>query len=127
VMPWSFYGFVCSLLAGSVVAPPARRAMVTALNRKVFGSVTDDRRDRAMGVVPKGTSELAVTNSTADFNCDTRRTFERESASTCWRKVYDSTADEGTAIVYPDDDGPAVADVCYPYHRSERKSSMGGG
>jgi hypothetical protein len=70
---------------------------------------------------------LAVTDSTADFNRDTRRTFEREGTSAHWCKVYNSTADEGTAIVYPDDDSPAVADVCYPNGRPEGKSSMCGG
>jgi hypothetical protein len=68
-----------------------------------------------------------ATNSTAEFECNRRRMTKPEGTSTPRREVYDSTADERTAIVYPDDDRAAVADICYTNHCSERKSSMCGG
>jgi hypothetical protein len=65
--------------------------------------------------------------SIAEFKRDTSNTTKPKGMCTSRRKVYDSTARVWTTIVYPDDDGPAVADVCYPNFCSERESSMCGG
>jgi hypothetical protein len=69
----------------------------------------------------------AATKSIADFNCDTSNATKPEGMRTSRRKIDYSAAREGTAIIYPDDDRPAVADVCYPNIGSERESSMCGG
>jgi len=43
------------------------------------------------------------------------------------REVYYSAANKWATIVYPDDDKPSVADVCYANLRPEREGSMRGG
>jgi hypothetical protein len=65
--------------------------------------------------------------STADFNCDTGNPTKPEGLCTGRRKIYYSTAHEWATIIYPDNDGPAVADVCYPNFCSKRERSMCGG
>jgi len=63
----------------------------------------------------------------ADFKCDTSNATKPESMRASRRKVNYSTANKWTAIIYPDDDKPSVADVCYANLRSEREGSMRGG
>jgi hypothetical protein len=63
----------------------------------------------------------------ADFNCDTSKAIKPEGMRTSRRKIDYSTAHEWATIIHPDDDGPAVADVCYPNFCSERESSVCGG
>jgi len=64
--------------------------------------------------------ELVAITSTADFNCDASNATKPEGMCASRRKVYDSTVHERAAIIYSDDDGSPVADVCYPNHCSER-------
>jgi hypothetical protein len=66
------------------------------------------------------------TKSTADFNCDMSKSTKPKGKCTSRRKIYYSPAHEWAAIIYPDDDGPAVADVCYPNLCSESESSVCG-
>jgi hypothetical protein len=65
--------------------------------------------------------------STADFNCDASNATKPEGVCTSRRKIYYSAAHEWATIIYPDNDRPAVADVCYPNFCSERESAMCGG
>jgi hypothetical protein len=67
------------------------------------------------------------TKSTADFKCDTSKAIKPESMCTSRRKIDYSTVHEWATIIHSDDDGPAVADVCYPNFCSERECSMRGG
>jgi len=62
----------------------------------------------------------------ADFKCDTSNATEPEGMCASRRKIYYSAAHERTTIIYPHDDGPAVANVCYPNLCSKGESSMCG-
>jgi hypothetical protein len=64
--------------------------------------------------------------SPADFKCDTSDATKPKGMCASRREIYYSIAHERTTIIYPDDDGPAVADVCYPNRCSEGESSTCG-
>jgi hypothetical protein len=70
---------------------------------------------------------VVAIKSTADFNCDASNAAKPEGVCPSRRKIYYSTAHEWATIIYPDDNGPAVADVRYPNFCSKRESSMCGG
>ena len=67
---------------------------------------------------------FVAAESTADFNCDTSDATKPEGMCPSRRKIYDSAAHERTTIIYPDDDGFAVADVCYTNLCSKRESPV---
>jgi hypothetical protein len=114
--------------------PPARRSTAIQATFAHAAAVGVHRGGIYKGNTPvqaqpagaKALAPIVATKSTADFDCHTSNAAKPEGMCTSRRKIYYSTAHVWTTIVYPDDDRPAVANVCYPNFCSERECSMCG-